>query len=86
VKVDLTRPVVKVTGVRNGGRYRRGHVPLAGCRSTDAVSGIGRRATLKVTTTRSHGLSTFTATCTGAVSKAGTRQLRPVRVRYTVVR
>jgi uncharacterized protein YjbI with pentapeptide repeats len=86
VKVDLTRPAVWVTGVRNGHTYRRGHVPAAGCRTTEQVSGVAIRARVKVTTSGQHGLGTFTATCAGAVSVAGTHQARPVQVRYTVIK
>lgn len=86
VSVDLTTPVVSVTGVLNGHTYRRGHVPPAGCRSRDRISGIAVFAKLKVTTTGKHGLGVFIATCSGAVSRAGTHQPRPVRVRYTVIR
>lgn len=86
VKVDLTTPAVKVTGVRDGHRYIRGHVPAAGCRTTETVSGVAKRAAARTTTTGSRGLGTFTVTCSGAVSVAGTRQARPVRITYTVVR
>jgi hypothetical protein len=85
-KVDLTRPVVRVTGVRNGARYVLGHVPRAGCRTTESVSGVAKPALLRITTTASHGVGKFTATCAGAVSVAGTLQARPVRVSYTVIR
>jgi uncharacterized protein YjbI with pentapeptide repeats len=85
VKVDLTRPVVAVTGVRNGHTYRRGHVPVAGCRTTELVSGVATRAKVKVTVRGRHGIGKFTATCTGAVSIAGTRQARVVRITYKVI-
>jgi hypothetical protein len=77
--------VVQVTGVRNGVRYVLGHVPVAGCRTTESVSGVATRAHVKVTATGSHGVGKFIATCTGAVSNAGTRQARPVQVSDTVV-
>jgi hypothetical protein len=85
LKIDNTRPVVSVTGVRNGARYVLGHVPHAGCRTTEAVSGVGTPARARVIGGR-HGLGRFTATCAGAVSVAGTRQARAIRVSYTVVR
>jgi len=40
VKIDTTPPVVTVTGVANGAVYVVGHVPSAGCTTTDAVSGV----------------------------------------------
>jgi uncharacterized protein YjbI with pentapeptide repeats len=86
LKVDLTRPLVKVTGVRNGARYKRGKVPRAGCRTTESVSGVAVRARLRISGRHKHGLGKFVATCSGAVSVAGTRQAFPVRVRYTVVK
>jgi hypothetical protein len=86
LKIDLTRPKVTVTGVRNHRTYREGHVPLAGCRSTEAISGVATAARRKVSTTGRHGLGTFTVTCSGAVSGAGTRQASPVRVTYKVIR
>ncbi|HTZ93442.1 MAG TPA: pentapeptide repeat-containing protein [Streptosporangiaceae bacterium] len=85
LKIDNTRPRVSVTGVRNGARYLLGHVPRAACRTTEAISGVATRARLRVTGGR-HGLGRFTATCSGAVSVAGTTQARPVRVTFTVVR
>ena len=85
VSIDRTQPAVRVTGVRNGRRYVRGHVPVAGCLTADKVSGVGVKAKLKVTSPRSR-LGKFTATCSGAISVAGTRQKGPVRVTYIVVR
>ncbi len=84
--IDRTRPQVTVTGVHNGRRYRQGHVPRAGCRTTEPVSGVATRARLTIRAQGSHGLGKFTATCKGAVSVAGTSQSRPQRVTYTVVR
>jgi len=86
VKVDLTRPSVSVTAVRSGHTYRRGHVPVAGCRTTELVSGVAIRARVKVTSRGRHGLGRFTATCRGAVSVAGTRQARAVQVTYKVIK
>lgn len=86
LKIDRTRPAVTVTGIRNHHTYRKGHVPAAGCRTTDTMSGVARHAKLSITTTGRHGLGRFTATCAGAVSIAGTRQARPQRVTYTVIR
>lgn len=86
LKIDQTRPRVTVTGVRNHHTYRKGHVPIAGCRTTETISGVATPAKRKVTTTGKHGLGTFTVTCSGAVSIAGTRQARPQRITYTVIR
>ncbi len=84
VKIDITAPAVMVTGVRAGHRYIEGAVPKPGCRSTETISGIAKRAKLTMTTTGSHGVGEFTVTCAGAVSVAGTVQARPVSVRYRV--
>ena len=86
LKIDLTRPKVTVTGVRNGRTYHKGHVPLAACRTTETISGVVTPAKRKVSTTGKHGLGTFTVTCSGAVSGAGTRQASSVRVTYRVIR
>ncbi|HEY2507581.1 MAG TPA: pentapeptide repeat-containing protein [Streptosporangiaceae bacterium] len=84
VKVDLTTPVVSVTGVRSGAVYAKGKVPKAGCSTTEAVSGVATPATVRVATSGSNGVGRFTATCSGAVSVAGTTQAAPVQVSYTV--
>jgi hypothetical protein len=86
LKIDLTRPKVTVTGVRNHLTYHKGKVPVAGCRTTETISGVAKPAKLKVTTTGSHGLGRFTVTCAGAVSTAGTRQAQPLQITYTVIR
>jgi hypothetical protein len=85
VRVDTTAPAVVVTGVRDRRQYVFGQVPAPGCRTSDPVSGVARSAKLTVTTTGSSGVGSFTATCSGAVSVAGTSQAAPVRARYTVV-
>jgi uncharacterized protein YjbI with pentapeptide repeats len=84
LKVDLTTPVVSVTGVRSGAVYAKGKVPKAGCSTTEKVSGVATPATVRVTTTGSNGVGKFTATCSGAVSVAGITQPAPVQVSYTV--
>jgi uncharacterized protein YjbI with pentapeptide repeats len=86
LKIDLTRPKVTVTGVRNHQTYHKGKVPIAGCRTTETISGVSTPAKLKITTTGSHGLGRFTVTCSGAVSTAGTRQAQPQQITYTVIR
>jgi len=87
IGVDLqhTGPVVAVTGVAAGRVYAAGHVPAAGCRTTDAISGVANKAKLSVTAGGRWGLGTVTATCAGATNNAGLAQAAPVRVKYTVV-
>lgn len=86
LKIDLTRPKVTVTGVRNHATYHKGKVPVSGCRTTETISGVAIAAKKKVTTTGKNGLGRFTVTCSGAVSTAGTRQAKPVQITYTVIR
>jgi uncharacterized protein YjbI with pentapeptide repeats len=40
LKIDLTRPKVTVTGVSNHHTYHKGKVPVAGCRTTETISGV----------------------------------------------
>ena len=79
-----TRPVITVTGVGNGHSYVFGKVPTPGCRTTDTIP-VKKKAVLTVTTTGSHGVGRFNATCAGAVDAAGNRQQAPVRATYTVL-
>jgi hypothetical protein len=71
IHVDLTVPVVSVTGVTSGATYTLGSVPVAGCMTTDALSGVQTSAMLSVTGGNASGVGTFTARCTGATDKAG---------------
>ncbi len=82
-KLDTTRPVMKVTGVRNGHVYAVGQVPEPGCAVSDKYSPIEDPPTLTVTGKGSHGLGVFTATCSGAVDLAGNTAL-PVHATYKV--
>lgn len=84
LKVDSTRPVVKVTGVAAGDHYVLGNVPAAGCTTTESISGVGTAAQLSTSTGGSNGVGPFTATCTGAVSVAGNPQAGPAQAKYTV--
>jgi uncharacterized protein YjbI with pentapeptide repeats len=84
LKVDTTRPVVKVTGVTAGDHYVLGTVPAAGCKTTESVSGVAQAASLSTSTGGSHGVGPFTATCAGAVSVAGNPQAGPAQAKYTV--
>jgi YVTN family beta-propeller protein len=71
INVDLTPPLVNVTGVTGGAVYTLGTVPAAGCTTTDALSGVQTNATLSVTGGNGGGTGTFTASCSGALDKAG---------------
>ena len=85
VKLDKTRPSVAVTGVSNGAQYVSGAVPVAGCQTSDALSGVATSATVAVTTTGTNGVGSFTAVCTGAIDVAGNQQAAPVSATYSVV-
>ncbi|MGH3401641.1 MAG: pentapeptide repeat-containing protein [Streptosporangiaceae bacterium] len=80
---DTTPPAVTVTHVSKGHVYVRGNVPAAGCRTTDN-SAVAVKARLKVTTTGTNGVGSFTATCAGAVDRAGNDQTAPVSASYLV--
>src|ERR1700722_7104410 len=82
VSVDTGTPKVTVTGVRTGQVYALGRVPAAGCKATDSLSGIGTRATVKITPTSPKAPGTYKATCTGAVTGAGLPQASPVSVTF----
>jgi hypothetical protein len=78
---DITPPVVTVTGVANGATYTQGYnLPVAGCNTTDADSGVGVFATLSLS---SQVPGPVTATCSGGKDKAG-NAAAPVSVTYTV--
>jgi hypothetical protein len=85
VKIDKTRPAVAVTGVTDGAQYVSGAVPVAGCQTTDALSGVATVASVVVTTTGSNGVGSFTATCDGAIDVAGNPQASAVTASYSVV-
>jgi len=82
--LDTTPPVPTVTGVSANRHYVIGAVPTPGCHTTDD-SVVVTPASLTVTTTGAHGVGSFTATCAGAVDRAGNTQAAPVSVTYTVV-
>jgi len=71
IDIDLTAPVVSVTGVASGAVYDLGGVPQAGCTTSDALSGVATPATVAVSGGTSNGVGTFTATCSGASDRAG---------------
>ncbi|MGC1834093.1 MAG: SBBP repeat-containing protein, partial [Candidatus Acidiferrales bacterium] len=83
VQIDLTPPVVRVTGVSNGAVYYDEHAPAAGCNTTDALSGVAIPASLAVTGGNEFGFGNYTARCSGAMDKAG-NTAAPVSVSYTV--
>ena len=83
VNIDLTPPVVTVTGVSNNASYPYNSAPAAGCQTTDALSGVATPATLNVTGDNGEGYGNFTATCSGATDNAG-NMAQPVSVSYTV--
>jgi len=82
VRIDLHPPVVAVTGVRQGATYT-GAAPAAGCRTSDALSGVASNATISITKGRAHGAGQFIATCSGGKDKAG-NVAEPVSVTYFV--
>jgi hypothetical protein len=83
--VDITPPVVTVTGVSQGAIYLRGSVPAAGCTTTDALSGVATNATVNITGGNRDGEGQFTATCSGDADNAG-NITPPIAVTYDVVR
>jgi uncharacterized protein YjbI with pentapeptide repeats len=84
VKIENKGPAVTVTGVAAGRVYAAGHVPAAGCRTTDTLSGVATAAKVAVATTGSHGVGSFTVTCAGGYNRAGIGQAGPVRTKYVV--
>jgi hypothetical protein len=83
VQIDLTPPVVTVSGVSNGAIYYYGHTPAPGCNTTDALSGVATPASLAVTGGNEFGFGNYQATCSGAEDEAG-NTAAPVSVSYTV--
>jgi hypothetical protein len=83
VQIDLTAPVVTVTHVSNGAVYYYGQTPSAGCSTSDALSGVATAASLAVTGGNKSGYGNYTATCSGAMDKAG-NAAAPISVSYTV--
>ena len=71
ISIDLTAPIVEITGVTDGAVYDLGSAPQAGCSTSDALSGVATAAALTVTGGTSNGVGTFTVSCAGALDKAG---------------
>jgi len=84
IGLDLqhTGPAVAVTGVAAGRVYAAGHLPAVGCRTTDAISGVAKKAKLTIAASGRRGLGAITATCAGAANNAGIAQAAPVRVKF----
>ncbi|HEY7625891.1 MAG TPA: PxKF domain-containing protein, partial [Ilumatobacteraceae bacterium] len=70
ISIDLTAPTVRVTGVTSGATYTLG-APAPGCQSSDTLSGLAAPAVLSVSGATPNGVGTLTATCAGAVDRAG---------------
>lgn len=68
ISVDLTPPVVAVTGASDGASYLLGSVPAIGCSTTDTLSGVAREAALALD---GDVVGLITATCSGATDVAG---------------
>lgn len=82
--IDVTPPIVSVTGVTQGAIYIFGAVPSAGCTTSDALSGVAANAVVSITGGNGQGEGKFTATCSGGADKAG-NLAPPVSVTYDVV-
>jgi DNA-binding beta-propeller fold protein YncE len=79
VRIDMTKPTVRVTGVVNGKRYAKGHHPSLHCVASDSGSGP---AACKITISQ-HGFHGRHRTYTGtAVDKAG--NVKRVHGRFTL--
>ena len=78
LNLDMTPPLVSVTGVTSGASYAT--APAPGCTTTDSLSGVATNATVSVTNS---GIN-YTATCSGATDKAG-NAAAAVSVSYQVV-
>jgi len=84
VKIDTTPPVVTVTNVTRGAVYVFGDAPVAGCDTTDALSGVADHAISTTTGGRPDGTGVLTANCTDATDQAG-NEAPPVSLKYQVV-
>lgn len=83
VNIDLTPPVVTLTGAASGGVYAYNAAPAPQCTTSDALSGVATAASLQIGGDNGEGYGTLTATCAGAADLAG-NQAQPVSVTYTV--
>ncbi len=71
INIDLTPPVVAVTGVTNGAEYDVNTVPQAGCSTSDLLSGVATSAVVSVSGGTSNNVGTYVVSCTGASDQAG---------------
>lgn len=84
VKIDTIPPTERLTGFREGGIYQLGLTPLAGCVTSDAISGVALNAGILIDGTRPDGTGVVTVTCSGGENNAGL--VGPVVIgHYTVV-
>jgi uncharacterized protein YjbI with pentapeptide repeats len=84
VKVDMTRPVVSVVGLKSAAIYTYGRVPRARCQTTEKVSGVKSAAKPRVYNYGKGGVGLFVVQCAGAQSVAGLQQAKPVNLTYAV--
>lgn len=80
IKIDKTPPSVSVTGPSDGATYTLGSVPVPGCITSDALSGVATSASLAVS---GGPVGSITATCSGAVDNAD--NLGAASATYTVI-
>ena len=71
IDIDLTPPVVSISGVTDGATYPFGAVPAAGCQTADALSGVASEAALAISGGTINSVGTFVVTCSGARDLAG---------------
>jgi len=81
LNVDLSPPMVTITGAIDGATYALDQEPTFGCTTTDTTSGVATQATPIVTRTAG---GIFTATCSGATDIAD-NSAAPTSITYTVV-
>lgn len=83
VKIDRTKPTVRVRGVRQGATYRKGAVPARRCAASDRLSGLAKACRVTTTGGDRRGLGRFTRTAV-AVDRAGNKAV--ARVSFVVRR
>jgi uncharacterized protein YjbI with pentapeptide repeats len=84
VKVDMTRPIVSVIGLRSADIYTYGRVPRARCQTTEKISGVKSAAKPRIYDYGKGGVGLFVVQCAGAQSVAGLQQAKPVNLTYAV--
>ncbi|WP_157210008.1 hypothetical protein [Nocardioides aequoreus] len=83
VRIDRTKPTVRVRGVRQGATYRKGAVPARRCGASDRLSGLAKACRVTTTGGDRRGLGRFTRTAV-AVDRAGNKAV--ARVSFVVRR